>query len=127
MTLDKKAEISRNLDSVVNVLLSQKAKSSSIKDGDIISEIQKCLEFIDPTNVLEESDIENLVKTLQSRFSTTMDFGSLLVDEQFEQWLNEAQLSIDHYYWESYEQMLSHEYKFSKNVIQEIDYGEPPL
>ena len=112
MTLDKKAEISRNLDSVVNVLLSQKAKSSSIKDGDIIAEIHNVRKFIDSTNVLDESDIENLVKILQSRFSTTMDFGSVLVDQEFEQWLNEAKSSIDHYYWKSYEQMLSHEYKF---------------
>ena len=70
-----------------------------------------------------DAEAENLAREFESIHQVSMDFGSVLVeqDDKFEKWLEEAKSSIDDYYWKRYELLLG-ERDFSVQVISKIDH-----
>ena len=72
------------------------------------------------TLAVSDSDAEDLARTFEARHSVTMTVGSVLTDQEYKPWLNQARTKIEPYYWDRYRKLLSEKH-FSSQVLATLD------
>lgn len=70
---------------------------------------------------VSESDIKAIVKKLETRFSISMDVGTLFSGQDYRPWLDDARGGIDWYYWDRYRRYLLGDRHYSPQVVRRLD------
>lgn len=69
---------------------------------------------------LSESDLNRVVKTIETRFSIRMPLGSMFIGKEYEPWLANQQGSIKWFFWERYRRLLIRN-SFPPFVVSTLD------
>jgi len=69
---------------------------------------------------LSESDLDKVVKTIETRFSIRMPLGSMFIGKEYEPWLANRQGDIKWFFWERYRRLLIRN-AFPPYVVSSLD------
>jgi hypothetical protein len=113
------ADLTKLIESVALVLQhkepqTEQALSSIVKAQAVVLHLAEGLEFTD-------SEIADVVKTLQTRFSISMPLGSIFESEDCKPWLAAKQGDIKWYYWERYRKHLLTSKGMPAHVVRALD------
>jgi hypothetical protein len=110
------AENYDNLKSAVRNLL---AKANELPSPEKIRKViaeYRCF----PPYSLDDLNAEKMAREFENSLGISMEIGSVVVDENFVEWLPSAKPSIDPYFWERYRTLLEIE-NFPPKVIAKLD------
>ena len=115
-------DINRLIDSVA-VMLEDRQPPTEQALRDIVKAQAMVLAMMPDSNAegdLSEVDIEQVVKTIETRFSIRMQIGALFESENYKPWLARRQGDIEWYYWERYRKHLLKK-SFPPFVVSTLD------
>lgn len=71
--------------------------------------------------VVEADDLEQLARSIETRYSVSMGMGAIVDDGNFEPWLDAAKKDIDPFYWKRYQKLLVKN-GLPQDVVTKLDY-----
>ncbi len=104
-----------NLETALTGLLAREINPTPEKIRELIKQFRQ----IEIFNVDDET-AERLARSFEVRHGVTMKIGAMLIDGEYEPWLDIARTEINPYYWKRYKQLLA-EKSFSGQVIATLD------
>jgi len=107
-----------DIEDIRNMVTALLASASDPPTPDTIRAHIQSIRAIRPS--VDDDQSEQLARELETIHAVTMSLGSVLVEEDFEPWLNEAKKSIDPFYWHRYKEWMASN-GFSSQVLASLD------
>ncbi|MCG3776433.1 MAG: hypothetical protein JW395_3292 [Nitrospira sp.] len=105
-----------NLERAVSSQLAQEAAPTPERIRELIHQLRGIEIFS-----VDDEMAERLAKQLETNHGVSMTIGSILVDHEFEPWLDARSSSINPYYWDRYKRLLSEDKKMASQVLAKMD------
>ena len=105
----------KNLEAMVGAGLAERGEPLTT---DTIRDLVEKVRQICPVS---DKEAEQLVRKLEARHVVSMDVGSILVDSEFEPWLENERPQMEFFYWERYKDMLRQDKNLSLQVLATLD------
>ena len=117
------ADLTKLIDTVALILEQRKPPTADALSAIVRAQAGLLSMFIgeDSSSAYTDTEIEEVVRTLQTRFSVRMKLGALFQSEDHKPWLASRQGDIDWYYWERYRKFLLTSKGFPQDVVRKLD------